>query len=179
MKKQILITIGILILLNSCKQNESKKTEVKTTVESIKVTPENPVVSDSFLVNDSLVFVLASKLEKVALNKKFVVLKKPIKNRHVENLIDTIVTRTFENTKLESYKVPSEEWIYKAIIENSDFELNDFIKVGTKKYVVEKSLAIRIHTDILKIGNIEQTNVFILKFESGNLKIIEFDGYLD
>ena len=182
MTKQLLIIIGILILLNSCKQTEPKKmeeSEVKEVVETKKETTESTSITESYIENDSLVIVLSSELEKIALNKKFAIETKPIKNRHVDNLMDTIVTRTYENTKLTSYKATSEEWVYKARIENSEFGLNDFIKVGTKKYVVEKSLAIGIQNDILKIGNLEQTSEYILRFESGNLKTIEFNGYAD
>ena len=183
MTKPLLITlIGILILINSCKQTEAKKieeSEVKEVVETKKETTDSTSVAESYIENDSLVIGLNSELEKIASNKKFTVEKKPIKNRHVDNLTDTIVNRTFENTKLTSYKATSEEWVYKAQIENSEFRLNDFIKVGTKKYVVEKSLAIGIQSDILKIGNLEQTSEYILRFENGNLKTIEFNGYMD
>ena len=182
MTKQLLIIIGILISLNSCKQTESKKideSEVKDVVETEKETSEPNSVAESYIENDSLVIVLKSELEKIALNKKFTIEKKPIQNRHVDNVVDTIITRVFENTKLTSYKATNEEWIYKAKIKNSEFELNDFIKVGTKKYVVEKSLAKGIQNDILKIGNLEQTSVFNLIFKSGILKLIEYDGYVD
>ncbi|WKB82928.1 hypothetical protein QYR09_07775 [Cellulophaga lytica] len=118
-------------------------------------------------------------MEKIALDPKFEINRKPIKNRHVDNLVDTIVTKSYQSTELTSYKAESEEWVYKAKIGDADFELNDFIKVGTKKYVVEKSHAKRINNDILKIGNLEQTSVFNLIFESGILKSIEYDGYLD
>ena len=182
MTKQLLIIIGILISLNSCKQTESKKmdeSEVKDVVEIEKESSESNSVAESYIENDSLVIVLKSELKKIALNEKFTIEKKPIQNRHVDNLVDTIITRTFENTKLTSYKATTEEWIYKAKIENSEFELNDFIKVGKKKYVVEKSLAKGIQNDTLKIGNLEQTSVFNLIFESGILKLIEYDGYVD
>ena len=155
------------------------ESEVKDVVEIEKETSESNSVTESYIENDSLVIVLKSELEKIALNKKFTIEKKPIQNRHVDNLVDTIITRTFENTKLTSYKATTEEWIYKAKIENSEFELNDFIKVGTKKYVVEKSLAKGIQNDTLKIGNLEQTSVFNLIFESGILKLIEYEGYVD
>jgi len=183
MTKPLLITIiGILISLNSCKQTEPKKieeSETKEITETKKETTESNSVEESYVENDSLVIALKSELEKIALSKKFTIEKKPIQNRHVDNLVDTIITRTFENTELTSYKTASEEWIYKAKIENSEFELNNFIKVGTKKYVVEKSLAKGIKNDTLTIGNLEQTSVFNLIFESGILKLIEYDGYVD
>ncbi len=182
MTKQLLIIIGILILLNSCKQTESKITkesDVKEIVEAEKETTELASVADSYIENDSLTALLISELEKITSNPKFTIEKEPTKNRHVDSLMDTIITRTFDKTKLESYKAASEEWVYNAKIENTDFELVDYIKVGIKKYVVEKSLTIGIPNDILIIGNLELTSQFILKFESGNLKTIEFEGYMD
>ncbi|MGR7812107.1 hypothetical protein [Lacinutrix undariae] len=178
----IIIIIGILISLNSCKQTESKKmveSEVKEVVETKTETSKSNSVTELYIENDSLVIELMSELERIALNEKFAVEKKPIKNKHVENLVDTIITRTFENTKLTSYKALNKEWIYKAKIENPEFELNDFVKVGTKKYVVEKSLAEGIQNDTLKIGNLEQTSVFNLIFENGILKMITYEGYID
>ncbi|RYH72152.1 hypothetical protein EVU94_13875 [Flavobacteriaceae bacterium 144Ye] len=186
MKKQTLILFGILNFLISCKQAESKKApetenkkiaEIKT--EEEKVESEWTYVAERYFENDSLTYALKSNLEKIAFDPKFEVSKKPIKNRHVDNLVDTIVTRTYKNTELTSYKAESEEWVYKAKIGDADFELNEFIKIGTKKYVVEKSLAKGINNDTLKIGNLEQTSVFNLMFESGILKSIEYDGYLD
>jgi hypothetical protein len=182
MTKTLLIIIGILISLNSCKQTESKKMEgsgLEEIMETKNEATESISIEELYMENNSLVIALKSELEKVALNKKFAINKKPIQNRHVDNLIDTIVTRTYENTKLTSYKATSEEWIYEAEIKNSEFQLNDFIKVGTKKYVVEKSLAKVIQNDTLKIGNLEQTSVFKLIFESGLLKKIEYNGYVD
>lgn len=186
MKKQVLIIFGILTFLISCKQAEPKKTtesenkkimEIKT--EKEKVQPESIYVTELYFENDSLTSTLKSNLEKIALDLKFEITKKPIKNRHVDNLVDTIVTRNYKGTKLTSYKAENEEWVYKAKIEETDFELNEFIKVGIKKYIVEKSLAKEINKDTLKIGNLEQTSVFNLIFEFGILKSIEYDGYLD
>ena len=186
MKKYKLIIFGILNFLISCKQTESKKTTesenkkiAKTKTEEEKAELESTFVSEPYLENDSLTFTLKSNLEKIALDSKFEIYKKPIKNRHLDNLFDTIVTRTYKNTELTSYKAESKEWVYKAKIGDADFELNEFIKIGTKEYVLEKSLAKVINNDTLKIGNLEQTSVFNLIFESGILKSIEYDGYLD
>ena len=182
MKKQFLIIIGILFLLNSCKQTESKEikeSEEKQIVETKIETTELTSVADSYIDNDSLTEILLSELKNVALNSKFAIKKKPKQNRYADNLIDTIITRTFKKSNITSYKAVNKEILYNASIEDSDFELVDFIKVGTKKYVVEKSLATGIPTDILKIGNLEGTLEFSLKFELGILKKIEFEGYLD
>ena len=158
---------------------EKETSSAKTKTEEEKAELESTFVSEPYFENDSLTFTLKSNLEKIALDSKFEIYKKPIKNRHLDNLFDTIVTRTYKNTELTSYKAESKEWVYKAKIGDADFELNEFIKIGTKEYVLEKSLAKVINNDTLKIGNLEQTSVFNLIFESGILKSIEYDGYLD
>ncbi|MEP3209731.1 MAG: hypothetical protein ABJN95_11100 [Maribacter sp.] len=147
--------------------------------EEEKSHTESTSAYDPYFENDSLISVLKSNLEKIALDSKFKVSKKPIKNRHVDDLMDTIITRTFNSTELTSYKAESEEWVNRAKIGDVDFELSDFIKIGAKEYVVEKSLAKGIHNDTLKIGNLEQTAIFSLIFESGTLKSIEYNGYMD
>ena len=191
MKKQTLTIFGILIFFISCKQVESKKIKESETkeieeIEEIKETKkeeksQTELISavDLYFENDSITSSLKSNLEKIVLDPKFMISKKPIKNRHVDNLVDTIMTRSFKNTELTSYKAESEEWVYKAKIRDSDFELNDFIKIGTEEYIVEKSLSKGIHNDTLIIGNLEQTSIFNLIFESGILKSIEYEGYVD
>lgn len=185
MKQHILIIFGILNFLFSCKQAESKKnTEPKNKkIEKIKtknkLEQESTYVPKPYFENDSLASILKTNLEKIALKQKFEISKRTTKNRHVDNLVDTIITLNYKNTELTSYKAVSEEWIYKAKIGDPDFELNDFIKIGTEKYVIEKSLAKKIISDTIKIGNLERTKVFSLIFHSGILKTIEYDGYMD
>lgn len=178
MNRQLLIIFGFILFLNSCKQSQPNETKASETNEGGEVVELNSVV-DSYFESDSLVIILKSELEKIALNPEFEIHKESTPNKHVDNLIDTIITRTFKNTKLTSYKTINEEWFYEAKIENTDFELNDFIKVGTKKDVIEKHLAIEIKNDSLRISNSEQTSAFLLIFESGVLKLIEYEGYMD
>jgi hypothetical protein len=181
MNKQLLI-IGILTLMISCKQSESKinnESEEKEIMGIKKNTTELNTIVESYIENDSLVNAMKSELENIALNPIFTIHKKPIHNKHVDNLIDTIIKRTLKKTEITSYKSADKEWVYKARIENEEFKLNDFILLGTKEYVIEKSLAYGIHSDTLKIGNLEQTSIFYLIFESEILKKIEYQGYID
>lgn len=182
MTKHLLIIIGILILLNSCKQTESRIDNVSEENDRVKIendTTELNTIAESYIENDSLTNALKAELETMTSNPKFAIQKKPIQNNHIDDLMDTIITRTFKNTKITSYKAADKEWVYEATIENEEFVLNDFISVGTKKYVVEKSLAYGIHSDTLKIGNFEQTSLFYFIFKSGILKQIEYQGYVD
>ena len=182
MVKQLLIIFGILFSLNSCEQNESRKIDdgrLKEVVKTKVQTSDYKPVKVSYIENDSLVFSLKSKLEKIVRNKIFAIQKKPIQNRHVDNLVDTIITRTFDKTKIMSYRATNEEWVYYAKIVNSEFELNDFLKIGTNKNILEKSLGQEILNDTVKIRNLEQTSVFNLIFQSKGLKLIKYNGYVD
>lgn len=182
MTKPFLILLGILIFFNSCKENESLKTKSPGTEEFLEIKKEQSnqaSIEESYIQNDSLTNVLINKLKNTSSNSRFIIDKKPIKNKHVENLIDTIITYSLKDTFITSYKTIDKEFICKAKIKSSDFELTDYIKVGTKKYVVEKSLAKGIIGNILKIGSSEGTLEFILKFEGGTLKTIEFEGFID
>ncbi|CAL2107594.1 conserved hypothetical protein [Tenacibaculum sp. 190524A02b] len=184
MSKYDLILLIIVIALNSCKKIDSKKIS-KVDKEAVKIEEydfevKQDSVYNSYLVNDSLTLVLYSNMEKILHKSKFKIVKEPIKNRHIDNLIDTIVTSKFKNSEIITYQGHSKKWVTKAKIRDSDFELNNFIIVGTKGYVIEKSLAKGIQTDTLKIGNLEQTSVFSLIFDkSGILKLIEYNGYVD
>lgn len=179
MKKYIFFIFSVVILFYCCKQNDEQNTKstqpISKSTSSINVSS----VEDLYIENDSLTTHLLSELNKIVLDSRFTIEKSLIENRHVDNLKDTIITRTYANTSIKSYKTVSEEWIIEASIENNDFKLNDFVAVGVGKKVVEKSFGITINTALLKIGNLEQTSQFILKFENGYLKKVEYEGYLD
>jgi len=186
MKKHLPILIGLLIILTSCKQKESQKTadnHQKPTTE-IKAEIEETPIPEQYIENDSILTELESDLYKIAYQPKLLVLKEPVRNRHTDPdviVMDTIITRSFDKTKIEFYKTLSEDedWIYKATIQNSDFKLLDSIRVGTKRDSFEKRIKTELQSDFIKIGNLEQTSVFVFKFEDGILKSIDYEGYLD
>jgi hypothetical protein len=178
-KHQLLLFFSLLTLLFCCKKSDEQKKETPQSNSEGNLSIKLPSDDHPYIDDDSLATFLKSKLSKIALDSKFKIEKRLTDNRHVDNLKDTIITRTFENTVLTSYKGVDEEWIFEASIENKDFKLTDYIQVGSSKKVVEKSLGIVIPNDILTIGNLEQTSQFILKFESGYIKQIEYEGYFD
>jgi hypothetical protein len=185
MKRQLLNTILILILIVSCKQKETRKSEpieqkspTELKVEKEKKVSEN-TIPEQYFENDSLLSELESDLEKIALYPKFDLIAEPKINTHDESVTDTIKTLTFDKTKIYSYRAKNWESIYSAKIENSDFEFLDSIKIGTKKENFEKQTKMESKSDLIKIGNLEQTSVFIFKFENGILKKIEYQGYVD
>ncbi len=185
MKLNSYLLIGLLTLFISCKEREKvqmKVTEKKPMTELKGKTNkigEQKKVTVQYIENDSLLAKLISDLNRIALNQKFTSQKTPIKNRHVDDLTDTIITLTYDNTILELYKAESEKWIFNAKIKNAEFKLLDSINVYKSKSRIENIIGSELKSDSVKIGNLEQTSVFIFKFENGKLKVIEYQGYVD
>ena len=185
MKRQIITFVVILISIVSCKQNETSKvqiTEQNPTVESRAgngIEDSAIVNSKQFVQNDSLQMQLYSDLEKLTGNHNFEVDKKPVINRHVENVVDTIITQKADNIELTSYKTASEEWVYKAVITNPDIKFSESIQVGMEKDVLGKILKKELNSDLIEVGNLERTSGFIFLFENDILREIKYDGYLD
>lgn len=180
MKRQLLTSIVILILMVSCKKAETKKTEIieeKTTTE-IKI--EENIGEEQFVENDSLAFAFQSELEKFTFkNPMFKSASKPYQNHHDKTVIDTIKTLTYDKTELEFYKAANWEHIIGGIIKNPEIEFFDSIKIGIKKETLENILKTQIATDLVTLGNLEQTSLFTFQFENGILKSIKFQGYFD
>lgn len=186
MKRHLLTSIGILILIISCKQKEIQKTKIseqKPTTElktksEIKVEKSN--VTEQFMENDSLTFALESELEKFAISySKFKTTLKPYQNHHDKNVIDTIKTLIFDKTKLEFYKAQNWESIIGGIIKNPEIEFSDSLKIGIEKSTLENKLKTKITSDIVILGNLEQTSLFTFYFKNSILESIKFQGYFD
>jgi len=144
-KKSLILTFGILISLVSCKEKVTDKqtisdskptTELKTetvkTIESVEKF-EEIIIPEQYVENDSLLSLLKSELDKIALKTKFDLKIEPRINNHDESIIDTIKTLTFDKTKIYSYRATNWESIYEAKIENSEFKFLDSIKLEYRK----------------------------------------------
>jgi len=140
---------------------------------------ETEVTQEQYVENDTLLTKMESDLNELVKNSKFTIEKELVNNRHVDNLIDTIKTFKFDKINIKSYKAANEEWIFEAKILNSGFELTKSIKIGIDKKSFEKILKTKLNSDIVKVGNLEQTSVFIFKFENDSLKEIDYEGYVD
>ncbi|WP_375325254.1 hypothetical protein [Flagellimonas sp. GZD32] len=184
MKKQLSIIIAIVTLNISCKQSVSTNHEKQHKISKIDTQKEseslNKLKNEQFIQNDSLAYAFEAELEELALtNKKFSLKLNPYQNHHDENVIDTIKTYTYDKTELEFYKASNWEHIIGGVIKNSEISLGDSIKVGITKTTLGKSLNVGINSDIVQLGNLEQTSLFIFEFNDEVLKTIKFEGYFD
>lgn len=172
-------------MIVSCKQKETKKAESidqKQTTE-LKVETEKKVeeisITEQYFENDSLRNLLESGLDELALNPKFELKTEPKINTHDKSITDTIKTRTFKENKIYSYKYQDREWIYSAKIRSSEFNFLDSIKIGIPKQTLENIIKSELESDLIKIRDLENTSVFIFKFENDILKTIDYQGYVD
>ena len=182
----IVHSIGILILMVSCKQKEAQKIEItkqKPTTElkaETKKLVEDNITKEQFIENDSLAFAFESELENYAIkNSIFKISLKPYQNHHDKNVIDTMKTLTFDKTKLEFYKAKNWESIIGGIIKNAEIEFSDSLKIGMNKKTLENKLKTKIESNKVTLGNLEQTSLFSFQFENGILESIKFKGYFD
>lgn len=176
MKNLITHFTTFLLLLVSCKQKgniESSEKSLDKGIESIVA------IQDQYIENDTLLAQLEFDLAGFIENPKFTIEKELVNNRHVDNLIDTIKIFKFDKVNIKEYKAVSEEWIFEASILNSELEFSKSIKIGINKKILEKILKTKFNSDMVKVGNLEQTSVFIFKFEKNILKEIYYEGYVD
>ena len=122
---------------------------------------------------------MESDLNKIALNIKFDIIKEPRINAHNETIIDTVKTLTYNDSKIYLYRSTVKEWIYEAKIRSSEFVLLEKINIGVEKKALEKILKTELISDITKIGNLENTSVFIFTFKSDKLIALDYQGWID
>jgi hypothetical protein len=174
--KKLLIYFTFLFLV-SC--NQKGRENIVSSKKMVNKKIETKITQEQYIENDTLLTKMESDLNELVKNPKFTIEKELVNNRHVDNLIDTIKTFKFDKINIKSYKAVSEEWIFEAKILNSEFEFTKSIKIGIDKKSFEKILKTKLNSDIVKVGNLEQTSVFIFKFENDSLKVIDYEGYVD
>ena len=186
MKKQLIFFIGISICFISCnsslkeKKAETKITEPIVEEKSEKITEERKKENYQFVQNDSMVHLWQSELKSLTKNFEDFKIKTSLKqNNHNENKTDTIKTLTYGKSVIEVYTTDGFYAVRSAEIMNSELPIWSYVKVGMKKYQLEKTLAHRLKSDTIKLGNLEQTSVFEFYFNDGELDQVKFQGYVD
>lgn len=179
MKKQLLY-FSIFLLIVSCKPEENKddssKNAIPKQIETVVVQEQE---KEQYIENETILNKMESDLLELTKNPKFTMEKELVDNRYIDNLKDTLKTYKYENVSIQSYKTSNEEWICDAEIRNSEFEFLKSIKIGINKNAFEKAVNTNVISDLVKIGDLEQTSVFIFKFKKNILAEIVYEGYVD
>ena len=183
MKKSLLFIIGISLFIISCKEKTAKPekkthTEIKSETNITKI--EQTDKDENYIVLDSVTNSWIASLENISKkDKRFKIKLKISENDHDSRVMDTIRTLTFDKTEIITYSTDSYYGIWTADIKNAEFPLWEYIRVGMKKYELEKTLAEGMNNDTIQIGNLEKTSIFEFYFKKGILERIKFEGYID
>jgi hypothetical protein len=110
---------------------------------------------------------------------KFTITKKPIKNIHNSTVVDTVYTFSAGKTKIELYKAKHRDILQSAYIDTDKIPLKFNIKIGDSKTDVAKRLKADITVNQIQVGDLEQGQVYTLKFSKGKLTSISYEGYVD
>lgn len=181
MKIFFLVIVIVAFSLQDCKKEE-KEVLTKKNNEADTTQTELTVIDESFIDNPF-------QFGKVTVNnlqnefKNIKIQKEPIKNLHIKNQIDSIVTVTVNNSEFILYELPQEQFLEGAVIKDKNILLNKDIHVGiTKDQFKDKFDSLRgkkyIPSKVL-VGRKETQEYLIFTFSGNRLKEIEYTGYVD
>lgn len=181
MKIFFLIIIVLAFTLQDCKKEEKEILTKKNNEPDTEQT-ELTVIDESFIDNPF-------QFGKVTVNnlrnefKNIKILKEPVKNLHVKNQIDTILTITVNNSEFILYKLPKEQFLESAVIKDGNILLYKGIHVGmTKdqfKEVFDSLKGKEFIPSKVVVGRKETQEYLIFTFSNNRLKEIEYNGYVD
>lgn len=127
-----------------------------------------------------MAYLWESRLETLTKNfKDFEINTTLIENDYDKSQTDTTKTFTYDKSVIEVYSTSGLYAVCSADIKNAQLPIWNYVKVGMKKYQLEKTLATRLDSDIIKLGNIERTSLFVFHFNKGSLERVQFEGYVD
>ena len=179
--KTFFIIISVAILLQGCKKEE-KEILTKENVED-DTTQTELTISDENFIDKPFQFgkVTVENLRNEFKNLK--ILREPIKNVHVKDQVDSILTIKIGNSEFILYKLPEQQFLENAIIMDGNIKLNKDIHVGmTKEEFKEKFEELKSKKSIpsrILVGRKETQEYLIFSFKNNRLKEIEYNGYVD
>ena len=107
----------------------------------------------------------------------------PIENMHVKNQVDSILTIKSGNSEFIIYKLPAEQFLESAVIRDKNILFYKDIHVGmTKDQFKDKFDDLKGRKYIpskITVGRKETQEYLVFTFDHGELKEIEYNGYVD
>jgi hypothetical protein len=179
--KIFLIVIVVAFTFQDCKKEEKEiLTKVNNEIDTTQT--ELTIVDESFIDNPfKFGKVTVNNLQNTFRNLK--IQRQPIKNIHVKNQVDSILTIKISNSEFILYKLPKEQFLESAVIKDKNIVLNKDIHVGmTKQEFKKKFDALKERKYIppkISIGRKETQEYLIFTFGGNLLKEIEYSGYVD
>lgn len=179
--KTFVIILIIALLFNGCKKEE-KEILTKENKEG-DTTQTELTISDENLIDNPFQF---GKVTEDNLRSEFKDLKiqrEPIRNVHVKDQIDSILSIKINNSEFVLYKLPDEQFLESAVVRDANIKLNKDIHVGmTKDQFKEKFDELKTMKHIpsrILVGRKDTQEYLIFSFSNKKLKEIEYNGYVD
>ena len=179
--KIFFIAFVLALVFQDCKKEEKEiltkeKNDIDTTQTELTVIDEN-LIDNPFPFGKVTVDRLKDEYKDLKIQKE------PIKNLHVKNQVDSILTIKVDNSEFILYKLPKEQYLESAVIRDKTIVLNKDIHVGmTKEQFKEKFDSLRGRKFIpskISVGRKETQEYLIFTFSGNQLKEIEYNGYVD
>jgi hypothetical protein len=179
--KTLFILIVIALLFQGCKKEEK---EIITKENNEEDTTQSEItITDESFIDDPFQFGKVTEDNLRNTFKDLKIEKEPIKNVHVKNQIDSILSIKVYNSEFVLYKLPHEQFLETAVVRDENIRLNKDIHIGmTKDQFKEKFDELKDHKNIpsrILIGRKETQEYLIFSFSKNRLKEIEYNGYVD
>jgi hypothetical protein len=179
--KTFLIFIVVAFAFQGCKKEEKEiltkeNSEIDTTQTELTIVDEN-FIDNPFQFGKVTVNNLQNTFKDLEIQRE------PIKNLHVKNQVDSILTIRIKNSEFILYKLPKEQYLESAVIKDKNIMLNNDIHIGmTKQEFKEKFEVLKDRKHIpskVSIGRKETQEYLTFIFGGNLLKKIEYSGYVD
>lgn len=172
MTLRITTLLVLLVSLQACKNKEEKPAE--TIVEKVA-----PVPTIATYQNDSLNIDFKNNLSVIIDSLAFNTKKELAENKNDPGVLDTILTRTYDNSMVKSRVSTNGEHICNAQIKSEDINSKELFSTAINKASLEQLIGDKITSDSIKIENSTQTAALRFYFENDTIGEIIFDSNME
>jgi hypothetical protein len=132
-----------------------------------------------YIVNDELTTIWIDELEGNITNQELIALKEPVKNRHLVNIVDTLIHLSKNNSQILIYKTYNKIILNSALIKDKSIGIGNYLKIGITKSQFLKKTGIEMLSNKVRIGYLEGLQYFEFNFENKVLVSIKYFGNID
>jgi hypothetical protein len=179
-----LITLFLFTVIFSCSgpqgrdilsQNIIKTTSIKENLNDTLICYLD-ILSNTPFENDSLIIETIKELPGVQKDVK------TYKNRHVDNAIDSVITYSFNSSRVQVYKTDNEQWVYNMSLTSPELKTKFGIGVNNKISNItgiDNCNNIDSGLRVLILSELEGLTSLVFTIEKGIVKKVEYSGYAD
>lgn len=176
--------VFLIFLQNSYAENRLKIRENDSTNLSIDSSEaDSTIVDETFISKPFDLDTITVKSLRKAYSKYISIKKEAVHNVHVKNQTDTLLTVRIKNSEFIFYKIPGQELLESATINDPVIKLSRKISVGiSKEEFKQRFNQLKQWQQLpptIAVSGEEGEAYIIFTFDKQKLKKIEFVGYVD